>query len=32
LGLPLPIDAKTDKDGNPINKIIRQKTYWQRYE
>lgn len=32
LGLPLPIDAKTDKDGNPINKVIRQKTYWQRYE
>lgn len=32
LGLPLPTDAKTDKDGNPINKLIRQKTYWQRYE
>ncbi len=32
LGLPLPIDAKTDKNGNPINKLIRQKTYWQRYE
>ena len=32
LGLPLPTDAKTDKDGNPINKVIRQKTYWQRYE
>ena len=32
LGLPLPTDAKTDKNGNPINKLIRQKTYWQRYE